>query len=274
VYIKAQGIEHHVVIADATGERAGPEADRPVVVMVHGIMADSFASFYLSLHWPLARMGTTNLMYDRRANGRTGYAPRTLTLQQASSDLAGILDAAGITDPVHLVGNSYGATVSVDFAVHYSGRVASLILLEGEPPTRQWRSHMLDSMARGLDEADPERKHILAGGDGTRQERRAKAIIKALEDTTMFRDLGASRVVDQAMLDTLTMPILGIYGEKSRPDLKARALAALGHRKNFTHETLADAGHLLLFDAPRQVSDLVSRFLMRHEPRCTVPTPP
>ncbi|HEY4145732.1 alpha/beta hydrolase [Pinirhizobacter sp.] len=274
MYVKAQGIEHHVIIADNTGERTKPESGRPVVVMVHGAVADSFASFYLSLHWPLACIGTTNLMYDRRAHGRTGYLPRTLTLQQASADLADILAAAGITDAVHLVGNSYGASVIVDFAVHYPGRAASLILLEGEPPTLRWRTQMLEGLAHGLDETDTHRKFALSDGLGTRHQRRAKAAIRVLEDTTMFRDLGASRLVDGAMLDVLTMPILGIYGEASTVGVKARTLAAMGDRENFSHETIPGAGHLLLFDAPRQVGELITQFLVRHDPRCAAVTRP
>ena len=274
MYIKAQGIEHHVVIADRTGERPSPETGRPVVVMVHGAIADSFASFYLSLHWPLARMSITNLMYDRRAHGRTAYVPRTLTLQQASADLADILTAVGITEPVHLVGNSFGASIIIDFAVHYPARAASLVLLEGEPPTRQWRAHLLDGMTCGLDDADPWRQSILSGGKGTRHERRAKASLKALDETTLFRDLGASRVVDDAMLDALTLTILGIYGEMSPLGVQQRAVAAMGHRENFIHETVPGAGHLLLFDAAGHVSDAIVRFLARHEPRCTAVAPP
>lgn len=274
MYVKAQGIEHHVVIADSTGERPTPDAGRPVVVMVHGAIADSFASFYLSLHWPLARIGITNLMYDRRAHGRTGYVSRTLTLQQASADLADILTAVGITEAVHLVGNSYGASIIIDFAVHYPERASSLVLLEGEPPTRQWRSNLLDGLACGLNDTDPMRESILSGSKGTRHERRAKASLKALDDTTMFRDLGASRVVDDAMLDALTLPILGIYGEMSPLGVQRRALAAMGHLKNFTHETVPGAGHLLLFDAAGQVSDAIIRFLMRYEPRCIAVAPP
>jgi pimeloyl-ACP methyl ester carboxylesterase len=271
--VEANDVLHHVILADAQGERALPDPERPLVVMVHGVLIDTFASFYLSLHWPLARLGMTNLMYDRRGHGRTPYVAYTLTLQQASMDLAGILDTLGVTTPVHLIGNSFGACVAVDFAVHYAHRAASLVLLEGEPHTRECRSAMLDGMASGWDDTDPRRAEIL--GDGatrTRNQRRNQAGLKLLNETTIFRDVGASRTVDETMLQTLTLPILGIYGDRSKVGAQERTFTTLGDKPNVDIKILAGIGHLLLFDAASEVSQLIENFYRKHEPRCASPT--
>jgi pimeloyl-ACP methyl ester carboxylesterase len=269
MFVEANDVLHHVIVADAQGEHALPDPERPIAVMVHGVLIDTFASYYLSLHWPLARLGMTNLMYDRRGHGRTPYVAYTLTLQQASMDLAGILDALGVTTPVHLIGNSLGACVVVDFAVHYPQRAASLVLLEGEPPTRAWRSAMLDGLARGLDETDPMRPEMLGEGPRrTRNQLRAQAGLKLLNETTVFRDIGASRTVDEAMLQTLTLPILGIYGDRSNVGAQSRTLATLGDKPNMDFQILAGVDHLLLFDAASEVSRLIEAFYRKHEPRC------
>lgn len=270
MFIETCGVRHHVILADIHGERTVPDPERPLVIMVHGALIDTFASFYLSLHWPLARLGMTNFMYDRRGHGRTAYVARTLTLQQASIDLAGMLDVLGVTTPVHLIGNSLGACVIVDFAVHFPSRAASLVLMEGEPPTRTWRSVMLDGMACGLDDTDPRRLEYTGDGSKrTRQQRRAQLGLKLLNETTIFRDVGASRTVDEAMLLALKLPILGIYGDDSKVGAQSRTLAMLGRMPNFELQTVAGAGHLLLFDAAPEVSRHIETFYRKHEPRCT-----
>lgn len=268
MFIEANGIRHHVVLADMHGECPVANTLRPVVIMVHGALNDTFASFYLSLHWPLARLGMTNFMYDRRGHGRTAYIPCTLTLQQASRDLAAMLDALQIDQPVHLIGNSLGANVIVDFAVHYPGRAASLVLLEGEPPTHACKLAMLEGMICGLDETNPVRQQLLGGGKHTRHERRTQASLKLMDDTTMFRDIGASRVVDTEMLASLDMPILGIYGDQSNVGARERTSEALIHAPHVELQTIAGAGHLLLFDVPQEVSARLEAFYRKHEPRC------
>jgi len=267
MFITTQGIKHHVIVADAGGERSRVDPSKPVVAMSHGAVADSFASYYFCLHLPLARMGFTNVMYDRRAHGRTPDAPGTLTLQQASADLAGILDAVGATAPVHLIGNSYGASVVIDFAVHYPDRTASIVLLEGSPPTREWRQYMLDSLVPALDVFDAERNRILQVGNSTWYGRRAKAAVAMVENTTLFRDTGASRVVDAGTLGRLTMPILGLYGGESQAGAMERAQRALGQLSNFELEVIPDASHLLLFDSAANVRRALASFYRRHERR-------
>ncbi|WP_250626534.1 alpha/beta fold hydrolase [Pinirhizobacter soli] len=267
MFITTEGTRHHVIVADVCGERTRVDPSTPVVVMSHGAVADSFASFYFSLHRPLAQIGFTNIMYDRRAHGRTPDAPGTLSLQQASADLAGILDSVGASAPVHLIGNSYGASVVVDFAVHYPNRAASIVLMEGSPPTREWRQYMLDSLVPALDEFDAERNRLLQIGNTTWYGRRAKAAIAMVDQTTLFRDTGASRVVDAGMLTQLTMPILGIYGGASQAGAMERAQHDLGHFSNFELEVIPDVGHLLLFDAAASVRRALTSFYRRHELR-------
>jgi pimeloyl-ACP methyl ester carboxylesterase len=268
MFIQAHGARHHAIVADRHGTHDAPVAGQPIVVMVHGVLNDTFASFYLSLHWPLARLGMTNFMYDRRGHGRSAYVPRTLTLQQATADLLAMLDALGVQEPVHLLGNSLGACVATDFVVHHPDRAASLVLLEGEPPTTAWRRSMLDGMAYGLDETSPYRQRLMAGRDCTRHERRAAAGFRLLDETTLFRDIGASRVVDDAAIASLSLPILGLYGDQSELGVHERMTATTAHMPNVSCQVIAGAGHLLLFDAAPEVSRRLEAFYRLHEPRC------
>src|SRR5262245_48374774 len=103
----ANGVRFNVV-------RLGPPADvpraRPPVVFIHGLIIDNLASFYLTLAPVVAREADT-LCYDLRGHGRSERPLSGYRLEDAVADLCGILDAAGLREPVQLVGNSFGGTI-------------------------------------------------------------------------------------------------------------------------------------------------------------------
>lgn len=265
MFVTTEGIDHHVQIADVSGNLTRVNASRPIVAMIHGSGIDTFVSFYFSLHFPLAKLGFTNIMYDRRAHGRTPGPAGTLTIQQGSADLAGILDAVGATAPVHLIGTSYGAAIAIDFAVHYPGRTASVALLDGGPGTEAWRDFMCKLFGRALDKNDAEMNRILASKGSTPQDRRLADSIAMVARTTILQDTAASRVVSVSMLEQLTIPILAIYGarggavESSRHELEVAP--------NFEAQVIPDVGHYLFFEAPLALRRVLSEFYLRHESR-------
>lgn len=58
--------------------------------------------------------------------------PAGYSIDAESAALAATLHRIGVTEPVHLVGHSFGALVALDFALDHPGRVRSLVL--AEPP--------------------------------------------------------------------------------------------------------------------------------------------
>ncbi|HQT80254.1 MAG TPA: alpha/beta fold hydrolase [Rhodopila sp.] len=72
--------------------------------------------------------GRRVLRYDTRGAGLSEKIRGTVTWDQMADDLAGLLDAAGITGLVSLAGIAVGAAIAVHFAVRYPNRAAALVL--------------------------------------------------------------------------------------------------------------------------------------------------
>jgi pimeloyl-ACP methyl ester carboxylesterase len=187
----------------------------PPVVMLHGLLIGSLASWYFTAAPALSRTRRVRLFdlrgHGRSARARTGYDVRTM---------AGDLDAiaADLDGPIDLVGHSWGALVALRFALDHPGRVRRLALVEAPlPPARA--AEMTDF----LDGIDPERilealpapiRDAVAGG--RRQAQRLLAALRFLiHDTTLLADLRAEPDLDDAELAGLACPTLCLYGDRS-----------------------------------------------------------
>ena len=71
------------------------------------------------------------LRYDERGSGMTEWDIRDLSPERRVADLEAVIDAAGISEPVTLLGMSHGATVCIDYAVRHPERVARMIFCGG-----------------------------------------------------------------------------------------------------------------------------------------------
>jgi 3-oxoadipate enol-lactonase len=68
------------------------------------------------------------LRYDTRGAGLSEKIKGSVTWNHMADDLAGLLDALGITGKVALAGIAVGAAIAVHFAVRYPERPAALVL--------------------------------------------------------------------------------------------------------------------------------------------------
>jgi 3-oxoadipate enol-lactonase len=118
-------------------ELHGPE-DGEVLVLSNGVLMSTASWAYqtpvLSQHYRL-------LLYDCRGMWQSDHPPGPYSMAQHADDLAGLLDALGI-EAAHIGGTSYGAEVSMVFALNYPARTRSLIVTSAV-------SH-LDPLLRGL----------------------------------------------------------------------------------------------------------------------------
>jgi 3-oxoadipate enol-lactonase len=114
--IQANGIELYY-------ELHGP-ADADVLVISNGILMSTASWVY---QVPVFSKQYRVLLYDCRGQWQSEHPKEPHSMQMHADDLAALLDALKI-DKAHLLGISYGAELSLAFALKYSERARSLIV--------------------------------------------------------------------------------------------------------------------------------------------------
>ncbi|MFG2576678.1 alpha/beta fold hydrolase [Streptomyces sp. NPDC048481] len=243
-------------------QRIGPRAGRPAtatVVLVHGLLTDSLASYYFTVAPAFAAAGLDVVMYDLRGHGRSERPARGYTLDDNIDDLEALLDRLAVTGRVHLVGNSYGGTIAFGFAARRPERAASVSLIESEPATAAWAVKLggiLDRIVTQLAHNEPDAIRWISAHRGHNTARLAKGAARLARDTSLGRDIPASRVLTREQIAAVRCPVLGVYGGDSdlaalAPELEAalpdcRTVVIPGHE----HSVLVEAsgtvgGHVL-----------------------------
>jgi 3-oxoadipate enol-lactonase len=104
-------------------ELHGP-AEAEVLVLSNGILM-STASW--AFQTPVLSRDYRLLLYDCRGMWQSEHPPGPYSMAQHADDLAALLDGLGI-EAAHIGGTSYGAEISMVFALNYPERTKSLIL--------------------------------------------------------------------------------------------------------------------------------------------------
>jgi 3-oxoadipate enol-lactonase len=247
----ARGVRFHV---QRLAPRHRPLRLQQPVVFIHGLGLDNLSSFYYTLANPVAHASARVILYDLRGHGlserpRTGYR-----VSDSVADLATLLDTLGVDGPVHLVGNSYGGTVALGFAISYPERVASMVLIEAHVPLPGWADQMAATIRKvGSDLTTGElgrwmlqsRKHAKLAALG-------KDMIYC---TTFVNDLLATQPLTEAELGTCTGSVRAVYGENSDVIHHAQILSSILPRCALT--VLPDVDHSVLTKATEPLRTIV-----------------
>ena len=252
--IIARGVRFHVQRLVARDQSS--TLTRPVV-FIHGLGLDNLSSFYYTLANPVAHGGATVILYDLRGHGlserpRTGYQ-----VTDSVADLAAILQTLNISGPVHLVGNSYGGTVALGFAVTYPERVASMVLIEAHVPVPGWAEQMATTVRGiGSDLSEGELGRWMA--QNRKYARLAEFGKDLIHHTTFVTDLLATEPLAAQKLRIFTRPVLAVYGEQS--DVIHHAHVLDGLLPHYTLTILPDVDHSVLPKATRMVRTIVQEW--------------
>jgi pimeloyl-ACP methyl ester carboxylesterase len=232
------------------------------VVMMHGMLVDNLSSLYLTLAPVLVKAGMDVLLYDQRGHGRTLRPADGYTIDGAVADLIGLLDALGVDEPVHLLGNSYGALIAIETALAHRERVRDLALVEAHFAVEGWGDHVahdLELAGFGLGEDDVQQ--WLDEFGGRKLNRLARKVEALIYETTIIEDLRAARPLPPDALRSLDLPAMAIYGEHSDAIERARELEALLPRLEMN--LFVDCAHSVLFEATRTVRGVVGDWYAR-----------
>ncbi|SMC77498.1 Pimeloyl-ACP methyl ester carboxylesterase [Lentzea albidocapillata] len=122
-------LEKFVTLPDGRGIRAvtAGEGSGPLIVFEAGMSAPG-STWIHTQREVSARYRT--LSYDRAGYGGSDVDPHDRTLDRIVDDLTALLDALGETEPVLLVGHSWGGPIIRVFADRYPRRVAGMVFVD------------------------------------------------------------------------------------------------------------------------------------------------
>lgn len=279
--------------ADVDGARihffvAGPD-DGPVLLLIHGY--PEMAVTWRKVVGPLTSAGFRLVMPDLRGAGgssrpSSGYDKLTL-----ASDLAGVLDALGILDPVTVAGHDIGAMVAYAFARRYPERTSRLAILDSVIPgtdmfdevsrdgTRVWHFHfhqapdLPEALTLGREAMYLERYwHDMAFDPNAIEAEAFAFYLRHFQQPggmragfELYRSFGTDAADNRAAQDRdgkLTMPVLalagagGRYVERIGPMMEEVA-------GTVSVEVIQGAGHWLAEENPEAVAKALIRFASR-----------
>lgn len=270
--IRANGV---VLNVRRLSPRARESGEPPAVVFLHGAIIDSLASFYFTLGPAFAAAGFDAVMYDQRGHGRSERPASGYAIQDFTADLDALLDALGLVRPVHLVGNSFGGTVALDYAVLRPGRTASVVVIESAPATPQWAATMHTTLHQGPENVTEEEAldwfvdQYGAASSTRRLDPRDPRLVRLVRGagrlmaaTTIARDLPGSRMLTDEQLASVRCPVLLLNGGEGLVAAESARLASLLPRARLAE--LPGQKHSVLVEAPREVCRLALDWVAAH----------
>lgn len=113
---------------EVAGEESGP-----VAVLLHGLLGDR-----VSMRPVQDRLAASMrvMVPDARGHGASSaMTDRTVSMTDLANDVVAVLDAEGVSGPVHIVGHGQGAITALELAHWRPDRLASLVLVEPDALT-------------------------------------------------------------------------------------------------------------------------------------------
>ena len=172
-------------------------------------------------------------------------------------------------DRLVLVGHSMGTPVIRQYARLYPQRVAALVLVDGvvvlgappRPGVQRAQPPVADRM-RGPDGPKNARgddpRHVHAGHAEAAAGPRAEDDAGGARGHRLRRDGGDLRSRRSGANDVMTMPVLGLFADKSalgNPDATRKLLP------NYEHHEIPGTGHFLMMEKPREFNALLTAFV-------------
>jgi 3-oxoadipate enol-lactonase len=243
---------------------SGPQA----IVLIHDGVIDS-ASF--DDVWAILCKDFRVVRYDRRGYGRS---PAAKAAYSAQDDLAAVMAAAKL-DHASLAGFSFGGGLALSYAIEHPQSVDRLIMsgasINGFAVSKHFNDRnlhialpMLIGNLDGVIANAARDPWLLAPGHDAARDK-AIALSKANPQNFrhQMRDPIKSWPSDLPRMPGLTVPTLILTGDHDIPDVHAMAGAAQVLIPGSKRVVVADSGHLMQLEHPREVADLISDFVRK-----------
>ena len=241
----ANGVAHHV-------QELGPSDALPVV-MTHGLVIGSLASWYFTVGPALARTRRVR-MYDLRGHGRSARMPSGYDTHTLATDLDALTRDL---PPFDLVGHSWGALVALRFALEHPERVRRLVVVEAPiPPSSAVElASFLSAKPETILDSLPESLKTAVASGRRQAQRLVDSVVYLVRDTTLLADIRAEPDPD---VSALASPTLCLYGDSSSCLAGGRHLAAAAPHAKLV---VLHGGHYLHLDARAEMTEAILEHL-------------
>lgn len=260
----------------------GPQSG-PTVLLVHGFATPSFVwNDHIA---PLTQAGFRVLTFDNYGRGYSDRPDAPYTADLTDQLILDLLEARGITRPVHLVGYSMGGPTSAVFASRHPEKVRSLSLiapagLAGEPDVtaqmmmapvigdffiRLFGHSLLDSRAARVAQESPDPAAFLAR---YRAQARYQGYSEALLSTLRHYPLSDARTEYEAV-GSLDLPVQILWGEEDTRVPFVQSVPLRTILPDAAFHPHPEAGHSLPFAFPDIVNTQLRTFIEANRIRQT-----
>lgn len=250
-------------------ELHGPD-DGEVLVLSNGVLM-STASW--GLQTPVLSRDYRLLLYDCRGMWKSEHPPGPYSMEQHADDLAGLLDGLNI-ERAHIGGISYGAELSLVFALRYPQRTRSLIVSSAVSESDSVLSGLIDTWIAAAQASDPQQlfevSYMLNFSAAYIQKNREAVFSAAARYTAL--DLQSAlgllwsfkRLNITAQLPHISAPTLVMVGEEDilKPSKYSQIIAEQIPQAELV--VVTGAGHALCLEKPVVFNALVLGFLRQH----------
>jgi pimeloyl-ACP methyl ester carboxylesterase len=259
--------------------------DGPDVLLIHGVTGDLSIWFLCEAMVVLGRTFRVTA-YDLRGHGYSDVPPDGYTSADQARDLLAIMDALDI-DRAMLLGHSFGAVIAMHAAVLFPDRIDALVLsdpcfpalrhLEDVSRWGHWQNFREEAAQAGVTLSD---EHWYDLGrffdqvlhlDGERLLRFRQAVglpgfnrLLRLADTTCGNNAKVPAGLTEELIQSVTKPVLGIFGEHS-PFL-ATADYLSEHLVDCVSKRVPGAKHRAPEENSAAFVEIVNQFLMDIQP--------
>lgn len=252
-FLSVDGLHLHYQVLEPLFPKPGV-----TIVFLHGLVMDNLSSWFFTVANPAAQKARV-LLYDLRGHGMSGRPQQGYGISRHLEDLQKLLDHVAPDDQIILVGNSFGGLLALNFARFFSERTAGLILVDAQINDQAWRDDMLNSLRL---EGDARNEKIAAnfqnwlGRHSARKSNRlARNAHELVHETRLLDDLHASVYMSDADLESITAPVLAIYGEDS--DIISNAKRLQKNLFNCRVQVFAGCTHSVLWEQTETLRELI-----------------
>ena len=239
-----------------------PHSNKPVVIFIHGLVLDNLSSFYFTLATPLAKHAEV-LLYDIRGHGKSQKVLNGYDIDTLLDDLDDLIAQLYPNNSVYLLGNSYGGLMALHYAKRQPQKTAGVILVDSLVPVIGWRDEMLQTLTLDKEVSTLVEAELYKDWHGKDKSRKRDRLRQSAEfminGTSLLSDLQTAPEYKARDFLDISPPVLAVFGEESALLPRGKAMSIL--IPDCTLATIADAGHLLLFEGAEALQQKIVNWL-------------